>query len=149
MTRSRARTLAIARSGDAGCAPSARRGLLAIAALLARRRRAARGRRAATDAGEVIVSHGISTFGDLKYPADFEHFDYVNPDAPKGGTMSFRGTGGSQTFDSLNPFILEGRAGPGPRPALRQPARRLAPTSPTPPTAWSPRASSTRRTAAG
>src|ERR687892_1816869 len=57
---------------------------------------------------DVIVSHGISAFGDLKYPADFEHFDYVNPDVPKGGTMSFRGTGASQTFDSLNAFILKG-----------------------------------------
>ncbi len=30
-------------------------------------------------------AHGMSAFGDLKYPADFHHFDYVNPDAPKGG----------------------------------------------------------------
>ncbi len=29
--------------------------------------------------------HGVSTFGDIKYPADFKRFDYVNPDAPKGG----------------------------------------------------------------
>ena len=62
---------------------------------------------------EVIVSHGISAFGDLKYPADFPHFDYVNPDAPKGGTMSFRGTGASQTFDSLNAFILKGEPAQG------------------------------------
>ena len=67
----------------------------------------------APDAGEVIVSHGISAFGDLKYPKDFAHFDYVNPDAPQGGTMSFRGTGGSQTFDSLNPFILKGEPAQG------------------------------------
>ena len=74
-----------------------------------------RGRRApaATDAGEPIVSHGISAFGDLKYPKDFAHFDYVNPDAPQGGTMSFRGTGGSQTFDSLNAFILKGEPAQG------------------------------------
>ena len=92
--------------------------------------------RAQEEAGEtVIVSHGISTFGDLKYPADFKHFDYVNPDAPKGGTMSFRGTGASQTFDSLNPFILKGEPAQGPGPALRQPARRLGATSPTAPTA--------------
>ena len=64
-------------------------------------------------AEETIVSHGISTFGDLKYPADFTHFDYVNPDAPKGGTMSFRGTGASRTFDSLNPFILKGEPAQG------------------------------------
>lgn len=67
----------------------------------------------ATDAGGTIVSHGISAFGDLKYPKGFEHFDYVNPDAPQGGTMSFRGTGGSQTFDSLNNFILKGEPAQG------------------------------------
>lgn len=60
-----------------------------------------------------ITSHGISTFGDLKYPADFKHFDLVNPDAPKGGTMRFRGTGASSTFDSLNAFILKGQAAQG------------------------------------
>ena len=60
-----------------------------------------------------ITSHGISTFGELKYPADFPHFDYVNPDAPKGGTMSFRGTLASQTFDSLNAFILAGEPAQG------------------------------------
>ncbi len=49
--------------------------------------------------------HGISIFGDLKYPADFKHFDYVNPDAPKGGKM---GTLGGLAFDSFNPFILKG-----------------------------------------
>ncbi len=32
--------------------------------------------------------HGMSAFGDLKYPADFKHLDYVNPDAPKGGSFS-------------------------------------------------------------
>ncbi len=61
----------------------------------------------------IITSHGISTFGDLKYAADFKHFDYVNPDAPKGGRMTFLGTGASQTFDSLNPFILKGEAAQG------------------------------------
>ena len=69
---------------------------------------------AATEgSGEVITSHGISAFGDLKYPADFPHFDYVNPDAPQGGTMSFRGTAASNTFDSLNPFILAGEPAQG------------------------------------
>ena len=67
----------------------------------------------AAPAQEVIESHGISTFGELKYPADFPHFDYVDPDAPQGGTMSFRGTGASQTFDSLNAFILKGEPAQG------------------------------------
>lgn len=52
-------------------------------------------------------AHGISTFGDLKYPEGFAHFDYVNPEAPKGGTFSTWGFG---TFDSLTPFILKGNA---------------------------------------
>jgi microcin C transport system substrate-binding protein len=58
--------------------------------------------------GDTIVSHGISTFGDLKYPADFDHLDYVNPDAPKGGEMSLSWQG---TFDSMNPYTAKGRAG--------------------------------------
>ena len=63
--------------------------------------------------GDAIESHGISAFGELKYPADFPHFDYVNPNAPKGGTISFRGTLASQTFDSLNNFILQGEPAQG------------------------------------
>ena len=65
------------------------------------------------DSHETTISHGISAFGELKYPADFPHFDYVNPDAPKGGTISFRGTLASQTFDSLNYFILAGEPAQG------------------------------------
>ena len=53
----------------------------------------------------VITSHGISTFGDLKLPADFTHLPYVNPDAPKGGELSQWMQG---TFDSLNPFSVKG-----------------------------------------
>ena len=56
----------------------------------------------------VTKTHAISTFGEFKYPANFPHFDYVNPDAPIGGTMRFVGTGAVTTFDSLNPFILKG-----------------------------------------
>ncbi len=59
------------------------------------------------------VAHGISAFGDLKYPADFTRFDYVEPDAPIGGLFSARGTGASATFDSLNPFILRGEPAQG------------------------------------
>jgi microcin C transport system substrate-binding protein len=52
------------------------------------------------------ASYGLSLFGDpLKYPPDFTHFDYVNPDAPKGGSVRFGDVG---TFDNLNPFILRG-----------------------------------------
>ena len=58
----------------------------------------------------LITSHGISTFGDLKYDADFTHWDYVNPDAPKGGEFSTWAFG---TFDSLTPYILKGNAAAG------------------------------------
>jgi microcin C transport system substrate-binding protein len=51
------------------------------------------------------TSHGLSLFGDLKYLPDFKHFDYVNPDAPKGGTVKYNAIG---TFDTLNPFTLKG-----------------------------------------
>ena len=53
-------------------------------------------------------SHGLSSFGDLKYQAGFAHFDYVNPDAPKGGLMATMGTTAQNSFDSLNAFILKG-----------------------------------------
>lgn len=62
----------------------------------------------AQEDADVTVSHGISTFGELKYPADFTHLDYVNPDAPKGGEMSIPWLG---TFDSMNPFTRKGRSG--------------------------------------
>jgi microcin C transport system substrate-binding protein len=62
--------------------------------------------------------HGISSFGDLKYPADFRHFDYVNPDAPKGGLFSQVGPSKQYnqnflTFNSLNSYILKGDAAQG------------------------------------
>lgn len=52
--------------------------------------------------------HGLSIFGDLKYKADFTHYDYVNPDAPKAGTLSMIGTEGRITFDSFNYYIRKG-----------------------------------------
>jgi microcin C transport system substrate-binding protein len=57
--------------------------------------------------------HGLSAFGDLVYPEDFQHFNYVNPDAPKGGSFSLIGWGGVTTFDSLNNYILKGDAAQG------------------------------------
>ena len=53
-------------------------------------------------------AHGLSAFGDLKYPATFTHFDYVNPDAPKGGRMALIGPVPVDTFDSFNGYILKG-----------------------------------------
>lgn len=56
---------------------------------------------------KTIVSHGISTFGELNLPADFSHLPYVNPDAPLGGEISEWAFGG---FDSMNPYSVKGRA---------------------------------------
>jgi microcin C transport system substrate-binding protein len=63
-------------------------------------------------------THGLSAFGDLKYPADFKHFDFVNPDAPKGGTFSQIGASrvfnqNFVTFNSLNSYIARGDAALG------------------------------------
>ncbi|MDX2154924.1 MAG: extracellular solute-binding protein [Hyphomicrobiaceae bacterium] len=52
--------------------------------------------------------HGLSVFGDLKYQADFKHFDYVNPDAPRTGRLSLVGPAAIRSFDSFNSFILRG-----------------------------------------
>src|SRR6059058_1222981 len=62
--------------------------------------------------------HGMSAFGDLKYPAGFKHFDYVDPNAPKGGLFSQVGARRSfnqnfLTFNSLNIFILKGDGAQG------------------------------------
>jgi microcin C transport system substrate-binding protein len=62
--------------------------------------------------------HGISAFGDLKYPKDFAHFDYADPQAPKGGLFSQLGptrlfNQNFLTFNSLNTFILRGDAAQG------------------------------------
>jgi microcin C transport system substrate-binding protein len=62
--------------------------------------------------------HGLSAFGDLKYPADFQRFDYVNPDAPKGGLFSVipptRAYNQSFfTFNSLNAFVFKGEGAQG------------------------------------
>ncbi|MEO9683155.1 MAG: extracellular solute-binding protein [Tateyamaria sp.] len=65
---------------------------------------------ARAEGGETITAHGVSTFGDLKYDADFTHWDYVNPDAPKGGEFSTWAFG---TFDSVTPYILKGNAAAG------------------------------------
>ncbi len=54
-----------------------------------------------------ITSHGLSIFGELKYPPDFKHFDYVNPDAPKGGIHRTWTLG---SYDSLTPFTEKGDA---------------------------------------
>ena len=59
---------------------------------------------------EITISHGYANFGDLKYPANMTHLDYVNPDAPKGGEISVAAQG---TFDTFNNFTREGAAAAG------------------------------------
>jgi microcin C transport system substrate-binding protein len=73
---------------------------------------------AAEGTTEGVEVHGISGFGDLKYPRDFRHFDYVDPKAPKGGVFSQIGPSRQYnqnflTFNSLNSYILRGDAAQG------------------------------------
>jgi microcin C transport system substrate-binding protein len=75
-------------------------------------------RPALAQAQEGPERHGMSAFGDLKYPPDFKHFDYVNPNAPKGGVFSHVGATRAfnqnfLTFNSLNSFILKGDGAQG------------------------------------
>jgi microcin C transport system substrate-binding protein len=56
------------------------------------------------------IGHGIAMHGDMKYGPDARHFEYVNPDAPKGGAMRIAVIG---TFDTLNPYIIKGSPAPG------------------------------------
>ena len=63
-------------------------------------------------------AHGLSAFGDLKYARNFQHFDYVDPKAPKGGVFSQIGPSRQfnqnfNTFNSLNSYILKGDAAQG------------------------------------
>ena len=59
---------------------------------------------------KVYRGHAIALHGDVKYGPDFKHFDYVNPNAPKGGTVRLATIG---TYDSFNPFILKGVSASG------------------------------------
>lgn len=61
-------------------------------------------------AGPVLAAHALAWGDTPKYPPGFAHFDYVNPQAPRGGTLSLAGYG---SFDKLNPFTLRGLAAAG------------------------------------
>jgi len=103
MTRPAARARATANSRTAKVSPAMRMltaGVVGAAVIL--------GAWGAWAGSHVIKSYGISTFGELKYPADFKNLDYVNVDAPKGGEMSLWAPG---TFDSMNPYTRKGRSG--------------------------------------
>ncbi len=59
-------------------------------------------------AAPVWAAHGYALWGDLKYPPNFAHFDYVNPNAPKGGELAAVSNLRVSTFDKYNPFIVKG-----------------------------------------
>ena len=59
------------------------------------------------------AAHAYAQFGDIKYPPGFTHFDYVNPDAPKGGEMRLVPPTRPTNFDKFNPFTLRGTSPSG------------------------------------
>ena len=61
-----------------------------------------------TKADAIIKTYGFNDYGELAYPENFDKLNYVNPDAPKGGTFAIDASG---TFDSMNPYSRKGRAG--------------------------------------
>lgn len=61
-------------------------------------------------ASDTTPVHALAMHGAVKYPADFAHLDYVNPDAPKGGSLRLAAVG---TFDNLNPYIIKGATASG------------------------------------
>lgn len=100
---------------EQGQSPSRRDVLVLTAGSIAAAASGLRPRAARADETE---RHGMSAFGDLAYPADFKHFNYVDPNAPKGGIFSeiitSRGYNGSfNTFNSLNAYILKGEGAYG------------------------------------
>lgn len=60
--------------------------------------------------GPLWAAHGYALWGDLKYAANFTHFGYVNPDAPKGGELRLVSNLRLSTFDKYNPFTIKGSA---------------------------------------
>ena len=63
--------------------------------------------------GSASAAHGFAQYGDLLYPAGFKHFSYVNPNAPKGGTLNLPNPDRRTSFDKFNPFTLKGVTAPG------------------------------------
>ncbi len=58
-------------------------------------------------------AHAYAQFGDIRYPAGFSHFAYVNPDAPKGGQIAMVAPTRASSYDKYNPFTLKGTPPPG------------------------------------
>lgn len=66
-------------------------------------------------ASPAYAVHAIAQYGEPKYPAGFKHFDYVNPNAPRDGTLVLANPNRLTSFDKFNPFTLRGNR----RPAFR------------------------------
>ncbi|MFM0470736.1 extracellular solute-binding protein [Paraburkholderia strydomiana] len=62
---------------------------------------------------QACAVYAIAQYGEPKYPADFKHFDYVNPDAPRDGTLVLANPDRLTSFDKFNPFTLRGNPAPG------------------------------------
>jgi len=62
---------------------------------------------------QALAAHAVAQFGSPKYPADFKHFDYAEPNAPHSGKLTLSTTSQNSSFDKFNPFTLRGRAAPG------------------------------------
>jgi len=71
------------------------------------------GASAAAPASAAAWTHAFAAFGQPKYPAGFDHFDYVNPAAPKGGTLHLRNPDRRTSFDKFNYFTVKGSAPAG------------------------------------
>jgi microcin C transport system substrate-binding protein len=59
------------------------------------------------------ATYAIAQYGEPKYPPGFTHFDYVNPDAPKGGTLTLANPNRLTSFDKFNPYTMRGNPAPG------------------------------------
>ncbi|MFM0433865.1 extracellular solute-binding protein [Paraburkholderia aspalathi] len=64
------------------------------------------------NAASAQAKPSIAQYDEPKYPADFKHFNYADPDAPTHGTVSFENYNELQTYDSLNPFLVRGAPAP-------------------------------------
>lgn len=68
---------------------------------------------AALAATAAHAAYAIAQYGEPKYPPGFKHFDYVNPDAPKGGTLVLANPNRLTSFDKFNPYTMRGNPAPG------------------------------------
>ncbi|KWF63850.1 peptide ABC transporter substrate-binding protein [Burkholderia multivorans] len=99
--------------GSRGTAATRLRGRAAQALRTAGAAAAAFALHAALAATAAHAAYAIAQYGEPKYPPGFRHFDYVNPDAPKGGTLVLANPNRLTSFDKFNPYTLRGNVAPG------------------------------------